>query len=85
MAAEKLAAKARRILRRDLWVTLAPTVLIGTASKDTTAKGAAYVFVGAGPTWAQQQKLTGSDASPNSQFGTVVAPASCGPAASGAA
>src|SRR5207245_9673269 len=36
MAAEILGPKARRILRRDLWVTLAPTVLIVVAAFGVT-------------------------------------------------
>jgi FG-GAP repeat len=36
------------------------------------ASGAAYVFVRSGNTWAQEQKLTGSENSPNDAFGLSV-------------
>lgn len=47
------------------------TAIIGAAGQ-TSGTGAAYVFVRSGTTWAQQQKLTASDAATGDNFGYSV-------------
>ena len=51
------------------------TVLIGATYDEDggSASGSAYVFVRAGTTWSQQQKLTASDAAASDRFGDSVA------------
>jgi MYXO-CTERM domain-containing protein len=49
--------------------------LVGADSKNVGAnaqQGAVYVFVGAGPSWAEQAKLTASDGAPYDSFGADV-------------
>jgi hypothetical protein len=48
------------------------TALIGAPAKNSNT-GAAYVFARSGTTWAQQAKLTASDAAAGDLFGTSVA------------
>jgi hypothetical protein len=47
------------------------TIVVG-AHGVANSSGAAYVFVRTGNTWAQQQKLTGSENSPSDSFGLSV-------------
>ncbi len=47
------------------------TAVIGAYSKNR-AQGAAYVFVGSGGQWSQQQELTASDGAVNNDFGYSV-------------
>ena len=48
------------------------TVLVGAAAK-AAGRGAAYVYVRSGSTWAQTQKLTANDAADGDDFGQSVA------------
>ena len=47
------------------------TAAVG-APDETNSEGAVYVYVRAGTTWTEQQKLTGSDSAPNDNFGSSV-------------
>jgi hypothetical protein len=52
------------------------TIVVGAESDDLGAnanQGSAYVFTRSGNVWAQQQKLTAIDGSPNDKFGFSVA------------
>jgi uncharacterized repeat protein (TIGR01451 family) len=51
------------------------TVVCGAPGPFITINGWAYVFVRAGTTWTQQQKLVASDGAPSDQFGQDVAAA----------
>jgi uncharacterized repeat protein (TIGR01451 family) len=51
------------------------TVLVGAYADDTSGEtdaGSAYVFVGSGPFWIEQQKLMASDATQDDEFGRAV-------------
>jgi uncharacterized repeat protein (TIGR01451 family) len=51
------------------------TVLVGAYADDNsgeTEAGSAYVFVGSGPFWSEQQKLVASDAAQDDEFGRAV-------------
>ena len=49
------------------------TAVVGAHLEGGTNAGSAYVFVRSAGTWAQQQKLTASDAAANDNFGASVA------------
>ncbi len=49
------------------------TAVVGANEGGTAGQGAAYVFVGSGSTWSQQQELTASDGAQGDQFGGAAA------------
>jgi hypothetical protein len=50
----------------------AARALVGAYS-DESLRGAAYLFVGTGDSWSEEQKLTASDGAPGHRFGNAVA------------